>query len=42
MSKEAEYVKFKHYERKMKSLYMIYTVFESTLVLEDNGKQNPE
>ena len=30
------------YERKKKSLFVSYADFESILVLEDNGKQNPE
>ena len=29
-------------ERKVKSPFMIYADFESILVPEDNGKQNPE
>ena len=37
-----EYVKFKNYERKIKSQFIIYTDFESILVPEDKGKQNPE
>ena len=36
-----EFVKFKNVERKMKSPFMIYSDFEIILVLEDNGKQNP-
>ena len=39
MPKKGEYVRFENYERKIKSLFMIYTDFESILVLEDNGKQ---
>ena len=35
-------VKFKNYERKIKSPFIIYAYFESTLVSEDNGMQNPE
>ena len=42
MPKKSEYVKFKNYERKIKSPFIIYADFESTLVPEDNGKQNPE
>ena len=42
MSKEGKYVKFKNYERKIKSLFIIYGDFKSILVPEDNGKQNPE
>ena len=39
--KEGEYVQFKNFERKIKSPVMIYVDFESILVPEDNGKQNP-
>ena len=42
MPKKGEYVKFKNYERKINSPSIIYADFESILVLEDNGKQNPE
>ena len=31
----------KNYERKLKSQFMIYADFESIIVPEDNGKQNP-
>ena len=41
MPKKGEYIKFKNCERKIKSPFMIYTDFESILVPEDNGKQNP-
>ena len=37
--KKGEYVKFKNYERKIKSPFIDS---ESILVPEDNGKQNPE
>ena len=40
--KKGEYIKFKNYERKIKSPFMIYTDFESILVPGDNGNQNPE
>ena len=40
MPKKGEYVKFKNFERKIKSPFMIYADFESILVPEDNGKQN--
>ena len=40
MPKKGEYVKFKNFERKVKSLFMIYPDIESILVPEDNGKQN--
>ena len=39
--KKSEYVRFKNYERKIKSPFMIYADFESILVPEDNEKQNP-
>ena len=42
MPKNGEYVKFKNYERKIKLPFVIYADFESNLVPEDNGKQNPE
>ena len=41
MPKKGELGKFKNYERKIKSLFIIYADFESSLVREDNGKQNP-
>ena len=41
MPKKGEYVKFKNVERKIKSPFMVYADFESILVPEDNGKQNP-
>ena len=41
MPKKGEYVKFKNFERKVKSPVMIYADFESILVPEDNGRQNP-
>ena len=40
MSKKDEHVKFKNYERKIKSPFIIYVHFESILVPEDNGEQN--
>ena len=42
MSKKATYIKFKNYERKLKSLFIIYVDFESFFVPENNGNQNPE
>ena len=42
MPKKGEYVRLKNLERKVKSPFMIYADFESILVPEDNGKQNPE
>ena len=39
--KKGEYIKFKYFEGKIKSPVMIYANFESILVPEDNGKQNP-
>ena len=41
MIKKDEYVKFKNFDIKMKSPFMIYAYFERTLVPKDNGKQNP-
>ena len=41
MPKKGKYVKLKDFKRKIKSLFMIYADFESILVPEDNGKQNP-
>ena len=41
MDKKGEYVKFKIFERKLKSPFMIYADFEIILVSEDNEKQNP-
>ena len=41
MPKKGKYVKFKNFERKKKSLFMIYADFESILVPKDNGKPNP-
>ena len=40
--KKGEYVKFRNYERKIKSAFIIYADFESIFVPEDNEKQNPE
>ena len=42
MPKKGEYVKFKNYERKIKSPIIIDAGFESILVPEDNRTQNPE
>ena len=42
MPKKDEYEIFKNYERKIKSLFIIYADFESILGPEDNEKQNPE
>ena len=41
MPKKGEYVKFKNFERKIKSSFTIYADFESILVPDDNAKQNP-
>ena len=38
MPKKYEYFKFKNFERKMKSPFMIYADFVIILVPEDNGK----
>ena len=42
MSKKGEYVRFKNYERKIKSQFTIYVDFEHVLVPKDNGKQNSD
>ena len=41
MPRKGKYVKLKNYERKIKSPFIIYAEFESILVPEDSGKQNP-
>ena len=41
MPKKGQYVRFKNYERKIKSPFIIYADFESILVPETNLKQNP-
>ena len=41
MPKKNKYVKFKNFERKIKSSFMIYGDVESILLPEDNGKRNP-
>ena len=40
MPKKGECIKFKNFERKIKSPFMIYADFESIVAPEDNGKQN--
>ena len=40
MPKKDEYVKFKTFERKIKSSFIIYKDFGSILAPEDNRKQN--
>ena len=40
-NKKNQYVNFKNLEGKLKSPFMIYSDFESILVTEGNGKQNP-
>ena len=42
MPKTGESIKFKYYERKINSSFMIYADFEIMYVTEDNGKQNPK
>ena len=42
MPKKGKYIKFRNYERKIKSSFTIYANFENILVPEGNGKQNPE
>ena len=41
MAKNGEYVKFKNFERTLKSLFIIYADFENNLVPEDSGIRNP-
>ena len=41
MPKKGDYVKFKNYERKINSPFIVDADFESILTLEDNGNQNP-
>ena len=41
MPKNGEYVKFKNFEIKIKSAFMIYADFASILAPENNGRQNP-
>ena len=38
--KKDEYIKFRNFERKIKSPFMVYADFEIILVPEDNGKEN--
>ena len=40
--KKGEQVKFKNFERKIKTSFMIYPDFEGILVSENNAKQNPD
>lgn len=42
MAKKGEYVNFKNYDRKIKLSFMICADFESILLPEDDGKQNPD
>ena len=42
MPRKPKYVKFKNYERKIKSPSIIYANLENILVPEDNGRQNLE
>ena len=41
MSIKSEFVKFKNYEKKKKSPFIIYADFERILVPGNNGKKNP-
>ena len=41
MPKKSEFAKFKNYERKIKSPFMINVDFESILVSEDDRRKNP-
>ena len=40
--KKGQYIRFKYFRTKIKSLFFIYIDFESILVAESNGKQNPD
>ena len=40
MPEEGEYIRFKSYEWKVKSLFMIYADFESILVSENYGEKS--
>ena len=42
MPKTSEYIYFKNHERKINSPFIIHVNFESVLVTEHNGKQNPK
>ena len=42
MPKKDEFVKFKNYEGKIKSSFIIHADFERILVPENNEKHNPE
>ena len=42
MPKNGECFRFKKYEKKKKSLLIIYAYFESVLTSEDNEKENCE
>ena len=42
MPKKGKYVKFKNYERKIKSPFIVYAEFENILVPGSNEKQTPE
>ena len=42
ISEKGKYVKFKTYERKLKSPFIIYAGFQDILVPEDNRNQNAE
>ena len=42
MHKKGEFVKFKNYDRKVKSLFLIYPDFEGILLSENNAKQISE
>ena len=42
MLNKGEYTKIKNFERKIKLQFAIYADFESIIIPEDKGKQNPE
>ena len=39
---KSEHVRFKNYERRIKSPFLIYADFESILVSKDHGEQNTD
>ena len=42
IARKGKTVKCKNYTRKVKSPFIIYATFESILVSENKGKQNPD
>ena len=42
MPKKGKYVGIENFQRKIKSPFMVYEDFESILIPDDGGKQNPD